>query len=349
MVELKRIDYKKFPCTFSPFQSSFWGAVKHASGWNAHAFLLDVGSWHSQVLVLVRQLAPFCSLAYIPFGPDVFNCPTLGVSQLIKELSKQLKKQLPWTVFSIRYDLPWDEVNDPNVMKLEGKRFHTSKESVQPDGTVRVDLHWGYEAVTCGYRDRAKRAIRKSSQFVDVCLWDGDVKEFKRWYNVYLETARRDGFSARTSKYLKALLALDSKVAGDVKCKLILAKHEGVIIGGCIVLMSSFEAVYLFGASLRQDNFTCSHAMQDFAIRLACENGCTYYDFFGIPGPMGRGMHLKGLELFKLSFGGQPYYRTPTTDYVTNFLVWKIYSISENARYRLKRHAWSQEGCLPSS
>jgi lipid II:glycine glycyltransferase (peptidoglycan interpeptide bridge formation enzyme) len=349
VVELTKIDYKKFPCQGSPFQSSFWGAVKHASGWNAHAFSIDVEGWHSQVLVLVKKLFPLCSLAYIPFGPDVFNCPTLGMSEFVKELSRQLRKQLPLSVFSIRYDLPWDEVNDPNVMKLEGKRFRASKESVQPDGTVRIDLQWGYEAVTYGYRDRAKRALRKSFQIVDVSLWNGGNDDFKRWYNVYLETARRDGFSARSSKYLKALLALDGKVAGDVKCKLILARKENIIIGGCIILMSAYEAVYLFGASLRLDNITCSHVLQDFAISLACENGCKYYDFFGIPGPMGRGLHLKGLELFKLSFGGQPYYRTPTTDYVIRGIVWKAYSISENIRYGLNRQAWSQEGCLPSS
>jgi lipid II:glycine glycyltransferase (peptidoglycan interpeptide bridge formation enzyme) len=349
VVELTRIDYKKFQCQGSPFQSSFWGAAKHASLWKAHAFSITVEDWHSQVLVLVKEIAPLCSLAYVPFGPDATHCPTLGMSDYIGQLSRQLKKQLPKSVFSVRYDLPWDEVNDPNVMKLEGKRFRHSRESVQPDGTVRIDLQWGYEAITYGYRDRAKRALRKSFQVVDISLWNGDAMEFKRWYNVYLETARRDGFSARSYKYIRALLSLDGKVAGDVSCKLILAKKEGIIIGGNIILMSPFETVYLFGASLRLENVTCSHALQDYGIRLACERGCAFYDFFGIPGPMGRGEHLKSLELFKLSFGGQPYYRTPTTDFVTHFLIWKLYSITENLRYRINRQAWNREGCLPNS
>ena len=346
---IENMDYKKFICTGSPFQSSFWAAVKNGTGWKPYAFSIHEGTWDSSLLVLVRQLFPFCYLAYVPFGPDVFHSPSSNVSDFMKQLSKQLKRLLPRGLFTIRYDLPWDEVNDPNVMWLSSGRFKTAKESVQPDGTVRIDLKWGYEAVALGYRDRAKRSLRKSSQLFEVVVWSGEILEYKRWYDIYLETAKNDGFSPRSSKYLKALLALDGKVNGDVDCKLLLAKQDKRIVGGNIVLFTAQEAVYLYGASLRLDNFSCSSSLQDFAIRMACEHGCRYYDLFGIPGPKGRGGHLAGLDLFKRSFGGQVYYRTPTTDYVLHFLIWKIYSISENIRYGMSRKARVQEGLLPNS
>ena len=328
----------------TPFQSSYWAAVKNGSGWKPYAFTIEMEGWTSSVLVLVKRLFLFSCIAYIPFGPDVFHNPLSTVGEFLSSLSKELKKVLPKSVFSLRYDLPWDEVNDPNVMYLTGGRFHTAKESVQPDGTVRIALQWGYHAVTLGYRDRAKRALRKSTSLYQVELWDGKTLSFKRWYETYLETARRDGFSPRSEKYLRALLSLDGKVKGDVACKLILAKEGALIVGGLMLLMSSAEAVYLFGSTLRQDGISCSYILQDYAIRIACENGCQFYDMHGIPGPKGRGEHLSSLELFKLSFGGQSYYRTPTTDYVLHFLRWKIYTIMEHFRYKVNRKTKPQEG-----
>ncbi len=343
-MKLVPMDYKKMPSMNSPFQSSYWAAVKHGSGWKPYAFTIEVEGWTSSVLVLVKRLFLFSSIAYIPFGPDVFHNPLHSVSEFLVGLSKELKKALPRSVITIRYDLPWDEVNDPNVMYLTSGRFHTAKESVQPDGTVRIDLQWGYNAVTIGYRDRAKRALRKSKSLYQVGLWDGSSPVFKRWYETYLETARRDGFSPRSEKYLKALLSLDGKVHGDVACKLVLAWEGKAIAGGIMVLMSGMDAVYLFGSTLRQDGTSCSYALQDYAIQLACESGCRFYDMHGIPGPKGRGGHLASLELFKLSFGGQSYYRTPTTDYVLHFFRWKIYTVMEHFRYRVKRKTKPQEG-----
>ncbi|NBK26582.1 MAG: peptidoglycan bridge formation glycyltransferase FemA/FemB family protein, partial [Spirochaetia bacterium] len=145
-MKLVLIDYKKMPSMNSPLQSSYWAAVKHGSGWKPYAFTIEMEGWTSSVLVLVKRLFLFSCLAYIPFGPDVFHTPQSTVGEFLVTLSKELKKVLPKSVFSIRYDLPWDEVNDPNVMYLTSGRFHTAKESVQPDGTVRIDLQWGYNA-----------------------------------------------------------------------------------------------------------------------------------------------------------------------------------------------------------
>lgn len=343
---VRSIDYKKFVCTGSVMQSSFWAAVKHGIGWKPFAFEIEDGTRVFSVLVLVKQVLPLLQIAYIPFGPPLSS----QVGELLKQLAKALRKNLPASVFALRFDLPFDEVNDQNVMMINAQRFRTCRESVQPEGTVRIDLHWGYHAVTLGYRDRAKRALRKASQVFEVGLWgSSDSASFKKWYDIYLETAKRDGFSARSAKYLKALLALDGKVAGDVECKLLLATEKRKIVGGIIVLFSRTEAVYLYGASLRFDSLSCSHVLQDYAIKMACDRSCAVYDLYGISGPKGRGSHLAGLEVFKLSFGGQAYYRTPSTDYIYAFVPWKIYTISEYVRYRFKRRIKPQEGAQPSS
>lgn len=344
-VKVSEVDYKKFDCMGNPFQSSFWAAVKKPAGWKPQAFRIELtvdggAPWSGNLLVLTRAFSPGLSLAYVPFGPSVFTVP-VPVGEFLKDLSKELRKLLPHGVFAIRYDLPWDEPEEPNTLKIEGRRFRACAESVQPEGTVRLDLSEGYEKITRQYRERARRNVRKSLNHIKVEVWNGSRADFDAWYNVYLETAHRDGFTARPGSYLRRLLAFSEKMAGDVRCRLYLARHKGKIVGGCINLESAETAVYLFGASLRLEDCSCSYALQDFAIRMACEHGCQVYDLHGIPGPNGRGAHLRGLDLFKRSFGGHAFYRTPSTDYVYRRFAWKLFTSGEKMRYRMHRHQMS--------
>nr|WP_319776058.1 peptidoglycan bridge formation glycyltransferase FemA/FemB family protein [uncultured Sphaerochaeta sp.] len=330
------------------FQSSFWAEVKQRSRWNSYAFSVEMESSVFTLLVLVKQMAPFCSLAYIPFGPPLSSLKLSQVGVFLEDLAKQIQRLLPKGVFALRYDLPFEEVNDQNVMTFHTRRLRTLEQSVQPEGTVRIDLRWGYHAVTLGYRERAKRALRKADQAFQVRVHEGDEESFLAWYDVYLETARRDGFSPRSKKYLRSLMML-SHDESMFTSQLLLAYEDKKIVGGIIVLFSPSEALYLYGASLRFDGISCSYILQDLAIRLACERKCEVYDLYGIPGPKGRASHLAGLEIFKRSFGGQPYYRSPSTDYLYNRLTWHCYMFFETIRFRSRRSIKSQAEALPSS
>ncbi len=181
-------------------------------------------------------------------------------------------------------------------------------------------------------------------------MHEGDEDSFLAWYEVYLETARRDGFSPRSKKnYLRSLLALSSYNEAFSSELLLAFEGEKIVGGGIIVLFSPSEALYLYGASLRFDGISCSYILQDLAIRMACERKCGIYDLYGIPGPKGRASHLAGLEIFKRSFGGQPYYRSPSTDYLYNRLIWHFYMLFETMRFRSRRRIKSQAEALPSS
>jgi lipid II:glycine glycyltransferase (peptidoglycan interpeptide bridge formation enzyme) len=348
-MHIQRIATKELSSEGAVFQSSVWAEVKQHFGWKSYAFLVETENSAFTLLVLIKQMAPLCSLAYIPFGPPLSLLKLSQVGVFLEDLAKQIRKFLPKGVFALRYDLPFEEVNDQNVMTFRTRRLRTLEQSVQPEGTVRIDLQWGYHAVTLGYRERAKRALRKADQVFQVRVHDGDEASFLAWYDVYLETARRDGFSPRSKKYLRFLLMPFSHGNEDFSSELLLAVEGEKIVGGIIVLFSPSEAIYLYGASQRFDGISCSYLLQDFAIRMACERKCRVYDLYGIPGPKGRASHLAGLEIFKRSFGGQPYYRTPSTDYLYNRVTWHVYSLFEMMRYRSKRRIKIQGEALPSS
>jgi len=353
-VSVSNADFADLDSTFNPFQSGFWAAVKKPSGWDSLAIKITVTSdtdsstWSTVTLVMYRRLFIGFFLAYIPFGPDTTGLD-MPLSPFLRELSREMKKLLPWGTICIRYDLPWLEPDLEEVPSLSGRSLRTCRESVQPEGTTRIDLSVGYEAVRLQFRERAKRNIRKAqAKGVVVTEWNGSKEIFSKWYNVYQDTAKRDGFTARPAEYLQRFLngeiPISSKSKKNLKtelnkisCHLYLAYVDSKLSGGTMILESKGLALYLFGASLRIDGCSFSYLLQDFAIKKACEHGRTLYDFYGISGPKNRGAHLDGLRLFKRAFGGFNCYRQPSTDYVIMPVIWTFYSLFEKFRYDFHR------------
>ncbi|MGE4453910.1 MAG: lipid II:glycine glycyltransferase FemX [Sphaerochaeta sp.] len=350
-MQIQQITPKELSLDGSVFQTQFWAEVKQRSQWKPYAFFIQKDGVRFSLLVLVKRFAPLFSLAYIPFGPPIAKLQLSQISVFLEDLAKQLQNFLPKGVFALRYDLPFEEVNDQNVMTFESKHLRTLEQSVQPEGTVRINLQWGYHAVSLGYRERAKRALRKAVQAFQVKVYEeGDEPSFSAWYEVYLETARRDEFSPRSKQYLRSFLQTDELVTNELSCKLLLATEGKRIVGGIMVLFSPYEAIYLYGASLRFDGLSCSYLLQDYAIKMACERSCSFYDLYGIPGPKGRATHLAGLEIFKRSFGGQSYYRSPSTDYLYHRLSWYAYTMFETMRFRSsRRRGVKSRGEVPPS
>lgn len=335
-----QVGLEELDAAWNPFQSRYWAVVKKSSGWSSRAFRLSGGaqeggeSWTAVVLVLVRRLAAGISIAYVPFGPpsDLIGG---NAAFLLREFSRSVKPYVPKGTMFIRFDLPWGEPDDERIFAISGRGLHTCRESVQPEATARIDLSEGYTIVRSRYRERAKRNIRKAeSKGITVESWDGTDASFDRWYDVYLETAGRDGFTARPAGYLRTFLHASGD---DVDCRLYIAKSGEQILGGAIILESRCLALYLYGASLRVEGCSPSYLLQNHAIREACGRGRRIYDLYGISGPGQRGAHLEGLRLFKRSFGGYVCYRPPSVDYAYHRFPRSCYLIFEHMRYRAHR------------
>jgi lipid II:glycine glycyltransferase (peptidoglycan interpeptide bridge formation enzyme) len=363
--------FSEIDSTSNPFQSGFWAAVKQFSGWEPHVFRISVESentainWSTVTLVMSRRLLLGKVISYIPFGPatDGLDMP---VSAFLRDVAREMRRFLPRGTICLRFDLPWYLPEIEDLPAMSGHSFKPCGESVQPEGTTRLDLSGGYEQARMRYRERARRNIRKAqSRGVLVSEWDGSEEEFKQWYAVYQETARRDGFSTRSEEYLRRFLSFprearpdpyvyfgqrrntvvsksyrlepEARISDGIDCHLYLAYVENRLAGGTMVMESKNLAVYLFGASLRFDGCSFSYLLQDHAIQKACERNRAIYDLHGISGPKNRGSHLDGLRLFKRSFGGYNCYRQPSTDFVYKPFFWLFYTLFETLRFRLQR------------
>jgi lipid II:glycine glycyltransferase (peptidoglycan interpeptide bridge formation enzyme) len=316
----------------SALQGPFWATVKKAGGWEAHPMLIEEGGQRFTLLVLVRRIVGPFTLAYVPFGP---SAPLI---EQLEALSLSLSSMLG--VYAIRWDLGWKQVLPP----LNG--LIACRQSIQPEATIRIPLDGGYEQVRTAYRKRARRAISRSQgEGVQIRLWAGEPAFFDAFYCLYRETAERAGFFPRGRAYLRSLIRTVKTERGS----LLLALHNEEVVGGAIILFGVKEAIYLVGGSQRERSLSPSYALQDEAIRLACEAGCHIYDLYGVAGPGGRGAHLASLGLFKRSFGGEEVTRPPSADFVLKPVVWRLFRCGEYLRNLKLRYVDSRCSGRPTA
>lgn len=329
-----RLDAASFSGTSSPLQSRYWACLKGRHGWSPFYFsYIHVHTAERQeIMVLVRTFPFGQKLAYVPFAPAG------STTEEIKELSQALLPLLPKGIFVMRYDVPWGSrlESDRKIARL-----HFCRQSVQPVSTVRVDLSHGMEAVRNGFRQRCRRQLRKAGEHgIVIRHWDGKGKSLSQWYAMYLETARRDGFTPRALSYIKDVLDMGEAETGDEEKAFLSLAYDakGIMVGGIIVLLGKQEAVYLYGASYRDTSAPgASYLLQADAMGIACRAGCSIYDFYGISATHDGQGHLGRLDLFKTSFGGSIEDRSPSLDYCHGRLRHWVYTHMENIRYSLRR------------
>ena len=303
----------------NPFQTRFWATLKSLNGWRGQAFAVDSAAFSGTVLVLVRSFTFGLSMAYVPM------CFSTGVDDVfLLDFSRRLQRLLGRSVMLIRYDLDWANAEDG------WDDFHICRSSVQPVGTVRIDLEGDLD-----FKDRVRRNLRKEDAVV-VRRWDGDEDEFAAWYETYVHTAVRDHFSSRSMQYIRSIF--DIRDQGVVP-NLYIAYCDGSISGGIITLRSSGEEVYLFGSSVKHTgNVSCGYALQVHAIMEARRAGMKVYDLFGIDAK-GEDGHLSSLTTFKTAFGGRKVYRPMTMDHDCRPLAARMFRVLDDLRYRHARRS----------
>ena len=341
-------------------QSDFWGNFKARFGWQALAFSAE---WENTdtaadlekpetitlpLLVLYRRLGPGIGFAYIPWGPElpaVYN--EEASRKAAAELAAALRLFLPKDTAFIRFDFPWhtDEVEPEKTGQKTAqfkKTFTRAAADVQPPDTVLVDLSPD-EAVILGamkpkWRYNIGLAEKKgvSVRSVSACAIAGDLEIF---YQLYKETASRDGISIHGKIYYETLFEEAEKHSVDLR--LYLASHEGECISGIITLFRGEESTYLYGASSNHKrNLMAPYALQWQAMKDAKAAGCRRYDLFGIPPrpPEEDPNHpMAGLYRFKTGFigegeGGKIIRRPGSWDYSCRPLVQTLYLMAEKGR-----------------
>jgi lipid II:glycine glycyltransferase (peptidoglycan interpeptide bridge formation enzyme) len=141
------------------------------------------------------------------------------------------------------------------------------------------------------------------------------------FYTLLEETAKRDRFYIRPIEYYAEVLE-----AFGADATLLLAKYDGTLLGGIVVVTFGDEATYLYGASSNEHrNLMPTYLLQWQGMMWAMGRGCSRYDLWGIPKEAAddsgenddeRVDGLWGVYRFKQGFGGRRVSYAGAFDYV---------------------------------
>lgn len=330
-------------------QTSFWSKVKERLGLFSSAYEFKVRNrdiyegvggfscTNADFILFFQYLNQEDYLAYVPYGPEVEPSEN-NQGAFLEELSEILKSYLPKNCIALRYDLNWeshwckeeDFDEDGTWIGLPKSEFQEIKlnygtcnrnlrkanTNILPANTIVLDL-------TQKESDLLQRMKPKTGYNIKLALRKGvevrsmGIEGLKIWYDLYHETALRNGLFINDYLYFETMFA--SKMEGEdneVKVQLLVAYYDSIPLSAMFLVLSSYRATYLYGASSSQmRNVMSTYALQWKAIQIAKANNCFEYDMFGIAPSPNPSHPMYGLYKFKQGFGGEIYHQLGCWDY----------------------------------
>ena len=95
----------------------------------------------------------------------------------------------------------------------------------------------------------------------------GTIEDLKIWYDLYLETTKRDGLHINEFYYFHSVFA--TQMEDSVKVKLLIAYLDDIPLAAMFLIISNHRATYLYGASSSQmRNYMPTYALNGRPYKL---------------------------------------------------------------------------------
>jgi lipid II:glycine glycyltransferase (peptidoglycan interpeptide bridge formation enzyme) len=339
-------------------QTPAWGAVKvdwanESLGWFDGADLVGAA------LVLYRSLPRTSrALAYLPEGPviDWQRYPTDSVTSPLLEHLRHRKafsvKMGPpvvarrWEARTLKDAIAADEVRRLSDVQADATSSTAGAvvAALEAGGWTRQSSGAGFgdfqpryvfqiplagrslDEVFGGFNQLWRRNIRKAQKSgVEVQL--GEASDLPVFHEVYVETARRDGFTPRPLSYFQRMWDAMRTEAGADRIRLYLARHEGRVLAATTWVRVGTHVWYSYGASTSEGReLRPSNAIQWKMIEDAHAAGAAVYDLRGITDTLDPSDPLFGLIQFKVGTGGEAVEYVGEWDYPLNPLLHRAFT-----------------------
>jgi lipid II:glycine glycyltransferase (peptidoglycan interpeptide bridge formation enzyme) len=333
----EHLAYVRSQPSVSFLQTPAWGEVK--AEWRAESlgWIDATGRTVGAGLVLHRPVPRLPrSLAYLPEGPDI-DWADPDLRRWLDPMAEHLRRAgafavrmgppvvtRSWSTGTLKHaladegvrrlgDVPPDALDERGaelVLRLRSLGWQPPPQGEgfaagQPRYVFQLPLAGRTEAdVLAGANQLWRRNIKKADK-AGVEVVEGGEADLGAFHELYVETARRDGFTPRPLAYFttmwRALRAEDPH-----RLRLYLARHDGDLVAATTMTMVGDHAWYSYGASsTAKREVRASNAVQWRMVRDALSAGCRVYDMRGITDTLDADDPHAGLIRFKLGTGGE--------------------------------------------
>jgi len=305
-----------------------WGALKSRYGWYPTRYLwtgAENDGPCAAASVLTRNLGWWSSaVMYAPKGP-VLNYGDAGLLEEVLSHLESTARQEGALFIKIDPDVQVETAEGKAaVAALHRRGWRPSREQIQFRSTMLLDLTATPDellaAMKSKWRYNTRLAVRKG-----VTVRQGTTKDLLLLYEMYAETATRDGFVIRPREYY--LDAWGTFIQAGLAQPLI-AEVAGEPVAMVIIFRFAERAWYVYGASrvIHRENMP-NHLLQWEAMRWAREQGSKIYDMWGAPDVLDESDPLWGVYRFKQGFGGEFVRYIGAWDFPVSRLGYWLYSV----------------------
>ncbi len=193
---------------------------------------------------------------------------------LVDEIKKIAKEQ---KVIFIRFQLL------DNLEISSARQVEILKRLVEPNHTALLDLNKSEEEILAGMHEKTRYNIRLAEKR-GVEVRSSDIDNF---YNLLKQTAKRDKIKIFGKEYYQKIINCfinELQITNyGLRITLLMAEYENMSIAGILVLKFGDTTTYLHGGSSNKHRDKMpSYALQWAGIKWAKEQGCQWYDFWGV-------------------------------------------------------------------
>lgn len=301
-------------------QTQEWADLKVSQGWFSHN--LD------GVFILEKNL---------PFAKNFLYSPEVDFQNIVNfnEFIEKIPKNSRTLFFRLEILNDFDtEIGQKIEAVLKKYGFIKAFEELQPEWRQIIDISKSEEEIFAQMKPKGRYNIKIAQKNnVDVVV-SNNISAF---YELFCQTAKREGFSIRPKKYFQDLL---EKLNPKGYAEMFLAKYNNIAIAAAIVTFYQDTASYLYGASSNEyRNVMAPYLVHWHAIKRAKEKGCKYYDLLAIEPvtsnqlPVVTSNHkYAGITRFKEQFGGRKVHLVGSYDLIYKPFWYKLFKMAEKRR-----------------
>ena len=197
-----------------------------------------------------------------------------------------------------------------------------------------LDLHKSEEEIIKGMHRRIRYAVnnaRNKGFVIEKSQNPADIHEF---YQIQLQTARRQNFVSFSEEYLTKQFAAFAK---NDEAVLYTAKYNGEVLAQNFMIFYGNEASYHYAVSTELGTkMSGSPILHVEAMRDARKRGIYRYNLWGIVGENEKNHRFYGVSFFKRGFGGDELKYLPAHDLIAKPLAYQKTKLIETVRKRIR-------------
>jgi lipid II:glycine glycyltransferase (peptidoglycan interpeptide bridge formation enzyme) len=319
-------------------QTREWAAVKRAVGWEAQELIWhdDEGKTSGAAQVLTRSMrllryGPRLGVGYVPRGPLInWNDRSQRATALDTLEAHAHRQNLVFIKIDPEVEIgrgvdgtaDQDGIAPILMEELRQRGWRYSPEQIQFKNTMLIDLSGSEEDWLTRMKQKTRYNIRLAMKN-GVTVRTAALNDLPMLYNMYVETANRDGFIIRPQEYY---LDVWTRFMQAGMAEGLVAEYEGTPLAGLIYFHLGARAWYVYGMSknLQREKMP-NYLLQWEAMRAAHAKGCLVYDLWGAPDTFEPGDPMFGVYRFKDGLGAEVVRTIGAWDYPVKPALYFIY------------------------